>query len=385
MNIMFQVGSWHYDKGGTDLFVKTISHWLARHGHKVVVLVHRLEEEKCSDEDIKIGKGIIKVRYTPKQRKGVRFNPFVYAYRLAITSYYLYKLAKEEDVDAIVVGEAELLSTLLLKLTKTKIICRGGALMYETMKKEVLNERGNGIYSWFFICLLKIYNEISLKLPDAMVPVNEAEYEFLNRKKKKNAMIKTIPHGIPLNLFKFIKRDNRKKVVVGYVGRLAPIKYPEIALKIFKQASAGKKNSEFVWIGPLDPSFDSNYFKNLKKEMNIDNACYLGRIDNNKLPAYLGKMDIFLQVEQQKNVSRSTPEAAATGLPVVALNKGKEPYGFFTMDKEKTINELGKLINNERYRLEKGKKARKIIEKGFSENATYGEYVNLFKALNVGN
>ena len=91
MNIMFQVGSWHYDKGGTDLFVKTLSYWLAKKGHKVVVLVHRLKNEKCSNEDIKVGKGIIKVRYTPEQKSGIRFNPFVYGYRLLITSIFVYK------------------------------------------------------------------------------------------------------------------------------------------------------------------------------------------------------------------------------------------------------------------------------------------------------
>ncbi len=383
---MFQVGSWHYDKGGTDLFVKTIAHWLAKKGHKVVVLVHRLEEEECRDEDINCGKGVIKVRYTPSQRKGVRFNPFVYAYRLGVTSWYLYKLAKEEHIEVIVVGEAELLASVWLKLlTNVRIVCRGGALMYETMSKEVLKERGSGLYSKFFVVLLRLYNDFSLKIPDAIVPVNEAEYEFLNRKKRKNAKILTIPHGIPLNLFKFVKRDNRKKVVVGYVGRLAPIKYPEVALEIFKQASTERKNVGFVWIGPLDPGFESNYFEKLKKKIGVKNALYLGRVDNNKLPKCLGKMDVFLQVEQQKNVSRSTPEAAATGLPVVALNKGKEPYGFFTMDKEKAINELKRLINNEKYRLKRGEMARKIVEKDYSEDATYGEYVKLFKALIGGN
>jgi len=403
---MFQVGSWHYDKGGTDLFVKTIAHWLARQGHKVVVLVHRLEEEDCDDEDIKIGKGLIKVRYTPKQRKGVRFNPFVYGWRLMVTSKHLYKLANAEKIDAIVVGEAELLATLSLKLfTNVKVVCRGGALMYETMSKEVLKERGGGLYSKLFTLLLKLYNNFSLKLPDAMVPVNEAEYEFMNKKKRKNARIITIPHGIPLNLFKFVKRTGRKKVVVGYVGRLAPIKYPEIALEIFKRAlqdnsklskrslkesnnqtslkkaSVGVKNSEFVWIGPLDPSFKEDYFDNLKKKIGVSNARWLGRIDNNKLPLSLGKMDVFLQVEQQKNVSRSTPEAAATGLPVVALNKGKEDYGFFTMDKSKAIDELSKLIKDSEYRLNEGKRVRDVIEKGFSEDATYGAYVELFKGL----
>lgn len=375
---MFQVGSWHYDKGGTDLFVKTISYWLAKQGNKIVVLVHRTEEEKCSDEDIKVGNGVIKVRYTPPQRKGVRFNPFVYAYRLFITSKYMYSLAKKEEIKSIVVGETELLATLPLKLTKVKILCRGGALMYETMSKEVFKERGRGIYSRFFVSLIKLYNNLTLKIPDVMIPVNSSEYEFMNRKKRKSARIFTIPHGVPINLFKPGKRKQKKKVIVGYTGRLAPIKYPEVALEIFKNASKNQE-SEFWWIGPLDPSFKKDHFEKLKKNIGIKNAKYFGKVDNNKLPEVLNKIDIFLQVEQQKNVSRSTTEAAACGLPIVALNKGKEKYGFFTMDRSKAVNELKRLLSDYKYRIQRGKDAREVIEKEFSEDIIYSKYLDLFK------
>ncbi|MCX6748464.1 MAG: glycosyltransferase [Candidatus Pacearchaeota archaeon] len=377
MNIMFQCGSWHYDKGGTDLFVKTFSYWLARKGHKIVVLVHRLEEEKCQDEDIQLGKGIIKVRYTPSQRKGIRFNPFVYAYRLAITSYFMYRLAKSEQVNAIIVGEPELLAVLPLKLTKTKIILRGGALMYETLSKELDNEKP-GLYSKLFKFIIKIYNNITLKLPDVMVPVNQAEYDFMNLKKKIKAVIETIPHGVDIDLFK-PSNTKKEKIIVGYVGRLAPIKYPELALEIFKQASQDSKNTEFWWVGPLDPSYPKDFFEKLKLKMNLKNAKYLEKVDNNKLPKYLNKMSVFLQVEQQKNVSRSTTEAASCGLPVVALNQGKEEYGFFTSSKSKAIQELEKLIKNKPHRDLKSALARKIIEKHFSEDTIYSKFLSVLK------
>lgn len=382
MNIMFQVGSWHYDKGGTDLFVKTISYWLAKRGHTVIVLAHRLIEEDCENEDIRFGNGIIKVRYTPKQRRGVRFNPFVYAYRLMITSMYLYKIAKQEKAEVIVVGETELLSVLSLKLTKTKIICRGGALLYETMGREVIKEIGNGFYSKLFIALIKLYNDLTLKLPDAMVPVNKEEYDFLNKKKKRNAIITTIPHGIPINLFKPIKKRKKEALTIGYVGRLAPIKYPEVVLEIFKKASLNSGiKTNFVWIGPLDPSYEEDFFEKIKEKMKIKNAEYLGQVKNDKLPKYLQKMDVFLQAEQQTNVSRSTTEAAACGIPIVALNEGSEPYGFFTKSKEKAINELKKVITNKKYREEQSRKAREIIFKNYSEDKMYEQYLNLFKEL----
>ena len=381
MNIMFQVGSWHFQKGGSDLFVRTISYWLAKRGHKVVVLAHRLEEEKCGDEDIKIGKGIIKIRYTPSQRKGIRFNPLIYAYRLMITSSHLYNLAKEEDVDVIVVGETELLSVLPLKLLRTKIACRGGALLYETMSKEIIKERGKGVYSSAFILLIKLYNLLTLKLPDVMIPVNKAEYDFMKLHKRRNAGIEIIPHGVDIRLFKPTRKKKTGKLTVGYAGRLAPIKYPEVVLEIFKDALKHTKNTEFIWVGPLAPSAGKNYFEELKKKIGIRNARHIGQVKNEELPKVLGRFDVFLQAEQQKNVSRSTTEAAACGLPIVALNIGKELYGFFTMDKEKAKNELRKLATNIDYRTSAGNKARKIIEDNFSEDKIYEKYARMFKEI----
>lgn len=379
---MFQVGSWHYDKGGTDLFVKTLSHWLARRGHNVVVLAHRFEDEKCDDEDIHFGRGVIKVRYTPSRKRGKRFNPIAYSLRLFVTAKYLYKLAKSEKINALIVGETELASTIFVKFLGTKIICRGGALMYETMSKEVFKERGRNLYSKFFIFLIKIYNNLTLKLPDVMIPVNSSEHEFMNSKKRNGAQIFTIPHGVDTKLFKPLKKSKKKnKISIAYVGRLAPIKHPEIALKIFQKASRGNKNTEFFWVGPLDPSFEKNYFERLKSNLMINNAKYLNRIDNNNLPFFLQKMDIFLQVEQQRNVSRSTTEAAACGIPIVALNEGKEEYGFFTMKKTEAIDELKKLINDKEYRKKRSILARKIIERDFSEDIIYGKYLKLLRRL----
>lgn len=381
MNIMFQVGSWHYDKGGTDLFVKTISFWLARHGHKVVVLAHKLEDEDCKDENISVGKGIIKVRYTPKQKKGMRFNLFRYGYRLFITSTLLYRLAKKEKIKVVVVGETELLSVILLRFLDVKIFCRGGALLYETMSKEILKERGSGFYSKIFISFLKVYNLLTLKLPDCMIPVNSSEYSFMNKHKKKNSGIEIIPHGVDTNLFKPLLGSRPRQIIVGYVGRLAPIKHPELALKIFKLASKGKKNTEFWWVGPLDPSYQPDMFSTIMSKEGIKNARYFSKIDNTELPKIFNKFSIFLQVEKQKNVSRSTTEAASCGLPIVAINQGKEEYGFFTMNEKEAIDRLRALIESKELRKEEGDRARKEIIKNFSEDKIYTKYLETFNKI----
>ena len=86
-----------------------------------------------------------------------------------------------------------------------------------------------------------------------------------------------------------------------------------------------------------------------------------------------------MQAEQQKNVSRSTTEAASCGIPIVALNMGREDYGFFTTNKKEAIEELSKLIKDKNYRLEKGKIARKIIIENFSEDKIYTKFLEFLK------
>ena len=219
-----------------------------------------------------------------------------------------------------------------------------------------------------------------MKLPDVMVPVNASEYAFMNQKKRRKATIITIPHGVDVNLFKPLKKKS-KLLRVGYVGRLAPIKYPEVALRIFKNATQGIKNTEFWWIGPLDHSYPLNYFETLKQQVGVTHAQYFDRVDNEQLPVLLNQLDIFLQVEQQKNVSRSTTEAAACGLPVVGLNIGKEAYGLFSRDEGEVTTHLTKLLNSKQLREEEGKRNREIIVQHFSEESIYDTYISLFETI----
>lgn len=58
----------------------------------------------------------------------------------------------------------------------------------------------------------------------------------------------------------------------------------------------------------------------------ISGVTFLGRVDNEKIPAILAEHDVFINASLQDNLPGSVLEAFACGLPVVSTNVGGIPY-----------------------------------------------------------
>jgi len=376
MNILFQTGSYP-PKGGTDFFVATISKKLAERGHNVSVLSHKLKNEKFIDHK-ENGVNIYYTQSIPRKRF---FIPF-YFLRFLVLFYKANKIVSKEKIDTIVLNEHEMLPFVPFKLKGVKIILRGGGLFLVSINRYMKDEIGDNIYTKFVYKISQLYHYFVSLFPDAIAPVNESEKDYFNIYNKRH--VKVIPHGVDTDLFKPLKKKKKNnKIIIGCVGRLCKIKFPEDNLRIFSEISkkTGKK-LEFWWIGPLDKAFPKDFWNNLVKKYHLEGkAKWLGEIKNKDLPKYLGKMDIFSNIENQSNVSRVNAEAASCGLPVLDLNTGKEKYGFFTSLEQDFKKELLKLVEDDKYRKVMGKKAREVVIKEYSDNAMASKYEDFIKEI----
>lgn len=376
MNILFQTGSYP-PKGGTDFFVATISKKLSEMGHKVSILSHKLKNENFKDY---LDNGV-RIYYVPSIPRRRFFIPF-YLLRFLAIFYKVNRVTSKEKTQVIILNEHEILPFIPLKLKGIKLILRGGGLFLVSIRRYMKDEVGDNIYTKFVFCMSKLYHYFVSLFPDAIAAVNESEKDYLNIYKKE--LVRVIPHGVDTELFKPLKKKrNSKKIIVGCVGRLCKIKFPEDNLRIFSEISKKtKKHLEFWWIGGLDPAFPADFWESLIKKYNLQGkAKWFGEINNRELPKYLSKMDIFSNVERQANVSRVNAEAASCGLPVLDLNLGKEKYGFFTPSEEEFKNELLKLVEDPKYRAKVSKKARKIITEEYSEEAMAKKYEEFIKQV----
>jgi len=109
----------------------------------------------------------------------------------------------------------------------------------------------------------------------------------------------------------------KSKFLVLFVGRLIPIKGPEIIMKVAKKLP----KIDFVFIG------DGPLADKLKKEARgFSNIKFVGRVEKELLKKYYQAADIFvLPSTYQEAFGKVAIEALSSGTPVIGANRGAIP------------------------------------------------------------
>ncbi len=134
------------------------------------------------------------------------------------------------------------------------------------------------------------------------------------------------PFGVDLNIFKQLNHNNESSIInIGIVKKLEYIYGIDILLKAFHLLCHMNINKEvklhIVGFGSMD-----NELKQLAKRLKIDDkVIFYGLIQNDKLPEFLTKLDIFVVPSRFESFGVAAVEAQACGLPVIVSNVGGLP------------------------------------------------------------
>ncbi|MCD4694555.1 glycosyltransferase family 4 protein [bacterium] len=206
--------------------------------------------------------------------------------------------------------------------------------------------------------------------------------------KKMNYEAYHIPHSINLNLFKSIKKAN-KKIKVLYVGRLIEEKGIKELLEIFSKFDPNKVEFIFVGKGSL-----TNYVKSKQKELPLT---YLGHIsDRKKIVDVYAKSDIFVLNSYKTDKWEEffgivLLEAMALGLPIVSTDcvgpkeiiiNGKNGFLVKQKNNEEFYKALKKLIDNPKLRSKMGRYGKKFVDNYSIEKISLKLYKVLSKCQN---
>jgi glycosyltransferase involved in cell wall biosynthesis len=111
-------------------------------------------------------------------------------------------------------------------------------------------------------------------------------------------------------------------VIVGFSGRLDPIKNLELLVKVFACCSDVDSRLQLLIVGD-GPERDR--LGKICCEKSIENrVVFAGQQEN--ILSYLRAMDIFLLTSMREQMPMAILEAMAVGVPVVATNVGEIPY-----------------------------------------------------------
>lgn len=372
MKFILLSGRW-YGGGGTETVYRDFSNYLINNGHEVIILADRLESDMYDDENLCDGK--LKIRYLPRIKHDKSICYFLKK-GLNITHKTI-SICKEENVDYVFCGDKDCLFIWFAKLfCKFKHVLYTGGITAIVLNKELDFRKKNNFFKRF---LINLNQRVSYILPNKIISISDYEKKLIGKYTNRKD-IKVIYHGIntdiynlPIDVF-----NKHKDIVIGYFGRFAHIKYPELFFEILGELQKIHRFN-ILWIGNVE-DYTPNDIKNMIKLYSIHNFKLVPFKEGTALIKEISKLDIFFSTEQHFAIGRSTLEAASCGLPIVALNYAKLNFGFFTQNKEDAIARLDFLIKSKTERLKEGKLNRKYIITNVEMNSQFSKILKYIES-----
>lgn len=137
-----------------------------------------------------------------------------------------------------------------------------------------------------------------------------------------NNCVEILPNAIDVNRFKYdlnvrtgIRDENgfTDNLVLGFVGRFDPQKYPEFLLYILQEVNKRRNDAVLVLIG--DGELEGQ-LRRQAKEMNLENVIFKGRVNN--AHEWMQAFDVLLLPSKFEGLGMVLIEAQASGLMCLA-------------------------------------------------------------------
>jgi glycosyltransferase involved in cell wall biosynthesis len=202
--------------------------------------------------------------------------------------------------------------------------------------------------------------------------------------------IAVIPFGIDLDYFRPFERGPQANTRIGIIKWLLPKYGIDILIRAFALVIKAGHKAELAIAGRGD--YEAEY-KRLTIELGLsDKATFCGYIDHDRVPDFLGTLDIFAMPSTSDGESFGVAalEASATALPVVATRVGGVPE--VVMDgvtgilvERSNVTQLAealiKLIENPELRLRMGRAGRIYVEQKYRWQDNVAAMINLYREM----
>ena len=362
-------GGWGYERiGGTEGFTRNLAASLHKQNQDVTVLVHKLNNEKDS-----IKKGI-KVDYVPRFPRIKYFLP-LYFIRFLFIFLKALKICQKEKIDVVLIREPESLALLPLRIFGVKVIIRG-CTFSKNATIEVDSHIKNKMISSTLKHIVWFYQRIIFGLGDLFIESSKKEIGAARKLTTKKIVY--IPYAIDQKIFYPFHNQKRERALI-YTGLLRPIKRIDLLIKLFDKIKEKHKDVNLFLVGPIKQPYSEESLRGLSKFGK--DIIFFGENSPEKTAGILRKSYIFVQTAS--DFGNSPLEAAACGLPVVALGDFQEDFGIFAKNEEEFINSVTSLLKNSRNYKKESVKNEVYIKKNRIWDIAAQKYLKVFKNLKI--
>ena len=237
------------------------------------------------------------------------------------------------------------------------------------------------------VFLSKLIVKYTLKKADIITASSRYLSEETSRYAK-NKRINILPFGVDTEMFSPKQRNQKKNMVVGVVKYLKPIYGIDVFISALPIIVKFYPDLRVIISG------DGPQKPYLKKIVNMNNLSgiveFVGEVPHDKVPEYIGKMDIFVMPSLSESFGVSALEAESMEIPVVATNVGgipevvvNEVTGLLVKPNNHwaLANAIIKLLSNNDLRTKMGKNGRKLVIEKYNWQENMEKIEKIYKSL----
>lgn len=262
---------------------------------------------------------------------------------------------------------------------------------------------GHVFFGYFGFLKTKIFiilEKFAARAADKIVTLTSREKsDYVSYRIAEEEKFVNIHSGIELKKYQKLSQDEQTKLkkeiglpensfVVGTVGRLVPVKNPELLIKASQPLLTQYPDTYFVFAG--DGPLKKDLHTATKEIGGEKNIVFLGwRDDTHRI---LSIFDVFCLPSLNEGMGRVLAEAMALGIPIVASDAGGIPdlvihqkNGFLVppQDQEELTKSIRILIADEKKRTQMGEAGKKMALK-FSCETMVKNIDDLYEELMTG-
>jgi glycosyltransferase involved in cell wall biosynthesis len=187
--------------------------------------------------------------------------------------------------------------------------------------------------------------------------------------------VRTIHHGLPIDL---LRPEPVTPGYLAFLGRIAPEKRPDRAIRIARQA--GMKLKIAAKVDRVDQTY---YEEQIRPMIDGTQVEMVGEINDAEKSAFLsGATALLMPIDWPEPFGLVMIEAMACGTPVIAFNHGSVPEivdhgatGFVVSNEDEAVRAVGRLETLSRASI------RNRFERRFSSQRMATDYLALYRQL----